>query len=432
MKMKRVVVTGISLATPIGNIKSRQDIPGFTAGLFGGKVGIVTDQTFEAMGFKAPYSGCVSDLEEWKDEILPPDDGEFKVTRKFMGKGDTLALALLPSVSAVKDAGLLELIRDNAEVSSQTAIFVGSGGPSTLDQVEAGAILKEFGSARKIGPFSVPPTMSSGPSAIVATYLGARGGAISLTSACATGTHNIGHAYQQIAFGVRTIAVAGGADDSHVTKAAGFEAMRKALYGGDLPPEKSSRPFDRDRNGFIDTPGGAVVVLEELEYAQARGAHIYAEVVGFAYTSDGAGMTTPNGEGAKRCMIEALDSAGNPKIDYLNAHGTSTPQGDLVETKAANSVFGDNKPYMNSTKSQTGHFLGGSGSAEAVFTVLSTKEGKIGAQVNLDNLDPEIAKDGWEPYIPTETISVPIEYAMSNSFGFGGTNGTLVFRRWDG
>jgi len=427
--MKRVVVTGLAAATPIGNIWTRKDQAVVLQALLEGKVGIAADPDFVSAGFKSTCSGRVHGLRERLAELVANDKAAFKYTKRFLGKGDTLALALLPAIAAVEDAGLTDIVTDN----DQVAVFVGTGGPSTIDQCVACEVIANGESPRskKLGPYVVTPNMSSGASAIISTHLKTRGGALTLTSACATGTHNIGFAFEQIALGKRTLALAGGADDCHTTKAIGFEAMRSALFSGDLPPEKASRPFDVDRGGFVDAAGGGVLVLEELDHALERGAHIYAEIVGASYTSDGVDMVAPGGEGAVRAMREALAMAGNPKVDYVNAHGTSTPRGDPVEMWALNEVFGADKPIVTSTKAQVGHSLGGAGAVEVVFTILMMLEGAVGPQVNLENLDPEIAELGWAPYIPTEELDMIVNYAMSNSFGFGGTNGVLVLKLWD-
>lgn len=425
--MKRVVVTGIGAATPIGDTRDPINRMLLTSNLLSGVVGLRRDQEFVDAGFRSVCSGRVSHLKEWREELIPKGVEEYKETRRFLGKGDTLILALLPAISAVEDAGL-----DSANGLTEAAVFVGSGGPSTLDQESASNVLRE-GKPFKSLALSVPATMSSGVSAIIATHLGLRGGAISFTSACATGTHNIGFAYEQIALGKRKVILAGGADDRHVTKAVGFEAM-SALYRGDLPPEQASRPWDKDRAGFVDADGGGVLVLEELDHAEARGARIYAEIVGTAYSSDGASMVEPTGEGAIRSMQEAILSAGisSEEVRYVNAHGTSTPKGDVREIEALTEVFMGRRPYVTSTKAQVGHSLGGSGAVEAAFTILMMGAGRVGPQVNLDNLDPEIQQLGWEEYIPVGgSVSVDMEFAISNSFGFGGTNGTLVFRRWE-
>lgn len=425
--MKRVVVTGMGAATPIGNLKSVADAPMLTTALLNGQVGIAEDPDFAEAGFRSTVSGRVDGLDDWLAGLIEADPSAFKMTKRNLGKGDTLKLALLPAIAAFTDAGL-------NGVEAPVLTMIGSGGPSSQDQCRAGIHLHEGGEPRgtAIGPFIVPPTMSSGPSAIVSTHLKTTGGAISLTSACATGTHNIGFAFQEVALGKRLVALAGGADDCHVTKAVGFEAMRKALYSGDLPPDQASRPFDANRGGFVDSAGGAVLVLEEFEHALQRGARIYAEVVGFDYTSDGADMVAPDGKGAERAIRTALRMAGDPRIDYVNAHGTSTPEGDSVEMATLDRVFGANKPLVTSTKAQVGHSLGGAGAVEAVFTILMMNAGVVGGQVNLVDLDQSIANCGWEEYIPRKRAPCAIEYAMSNSFGFGGTNGVLVFKRYSG
>lgn len=416
--MQRVVVTGIGLMSPLGIIGLGQDDRDIVLDkLLKGQSAITVDEEFKALGFASVYSAKVPGFDNWVETVLD------RRKRRWTGKGRTLNLGLAAAITAVADAGVEDIIGNDPEIG---AIF-GTGGPSTLDQVEAGKVLGLERWQRKVGVTAVVPTMSSGLQAVICTELQIHGEGFSITSACATSAHCIGEAYLRIATGRQKMMIAGGADDCHATKACGFEAMGALYRGEDHPAEASSRPFDESRAGFIDAEGAGAVVLEDYEHAKARGAKIYAEIVGYGLSHDGKSMTDPSGEGAVRAIRQALGAAGDPRVNYVNAHGTSTPVGDKVETSVLHTVFGKTKPWLTSTKALTGHSLGGAGATESIYTMLMMNAGKIGAAGNLEEMDPEIAELGWENYIPRESMECDIEHALSNSFGFGGTNAVLLF-----
>jgi 3-oxoacyl-[acyl-carrier-protein] synthase-1 len=303
---------------------------------------------------------------------------------------------------------------------------MGSGGASSKSQVEAADILREKG-VKRVGPYRVTQTMGSTISACLATPFKIKGVNYSISSACATSAHCIGNAMEQIQLGKQDVVFAGGGEEEHWTLSCLFDAMG-ALSTRNDSPETASRAYDANRDGFVIAGGGGAMVLEELEHAKARGAKIYAELVGYGATSDGYDMVAPSGEGAVRCMQQALDMAGGP-VDYINAHGTSTPAGDLPELRAMKQAFGDHIPNISSTKSLTGHSLGAAGVQEAIYSLLMQQNDFIAASANIETLDPEA--EGM-PIVRTRIDNIKLERVMSNSFGFGGTNASLIFQRFTG
>ena len=341
--------------------------------------------------------------------------------------GDGAVYNYVAMEEAIADAGL-----EPQDISNErTGLIMGSGGPSTRNQVLAADLLRDKGTTRKIGPFMVPRTMSSTNSATLATPFGIKGVNYSITSACSTSAHCIGNALEQIQLGKQDIVFAGGGEELHWSLSMLFDAMPALSAGYNDTPEKASRPFDVNRDGFVISGGGGCVVVEELEHARARGATIYGEIVGYGATSDGYDMVQPSGDGAVRCMKMAMDGLDAP-VDYINAHGTSTPVGDATELEAIRTVFtngkGNQKPHIASTKSLTGHALGAAGVHEAIYSLIMLNEDFVAASANLEEPDP--AADGLS--LAAERIDEAGLYqAMSNSFGFGGTNCSLVFRRHD-
>ena len=327
---------------------------------------------------------------------------------------------------AIRDAGL----EGNEVVNERTGIIMGSGGPSTVAIVRSAQVTEEK-SPKKMGPFEVPKAMCSGPSAVLATSFEIKGVNYSISSACSTSAHCIGNAAEQIQWGKQDIVFAGGCEELDWTLSCLFDAMGAMSSNFNDKPTQASRAFDRDRDGFIIAGGAGVLVLEELEHAKARGAKIYGEVVGYGATSDGFDMVAPSGEGAARCMAQAmngLDGKGVGKVDYINPHATSTPVGDVKEAEALRQVFGQDIPAVSATKSLTGHSLGAIGVQEAIFSLLMMNNGFICESANIENLDPEFEDI---PIVQERKDEVALNCIMSNSFGFGGTNATLVFRRLD-
>ena len=403
--MKRVVVTGIGIVSCIGNDKQT-----VLDALRDGRSGISYNPEYEEMGLRALISGRVDiNFEEHIDR---------KVLR-FMG--DAAAYGYIAMDQAIKDAGLEE-----SDVSNErTGIIMGAGGSSSQDQVEAADILRTKG-LRKIGPYRVPRTMGSTVSACLATPYKIKGVNYSISSACATSAHCIGNAVELIQLGKQDVVFAGGGESEHWTLTNLFDAMGALTTTHNDEPAKASRPFDASRDGFVIAGGGAVLVIESLDHALARGAKIYAEITGYGATSDGYDMVAPSGEGAIRCMKMALATVNKP-IDYLNTHGTSTPVGDVSELRAIKEVFGNKAPIINSTKSQTGHSLGATSAQEAIYSLLMMENNFVSASINITELAPEAA--GLN--IATQRMDdVKLDCIMSNSFGFGGTNATLVFERY--
>ncbi len=402
--MRRVVITGLGAVTCIGN--SKDDI---VESLKAGRSGIVANETFKEMGLRSQVSGSVDiDITEHIDRKV----------RRFMG--DAAAYAYIAMQHAIDDAGL-----DEAEVSNiRTGLIASSGGASSENIITSSDTLRNRG-VRKIGPYMVPRTMSSSVSACLATPFKIKGVNYSITSACATSAHCIGAAAEQIQLDKQDVVFAGGGEEEHWNLSSMFDAMGALSTAYNDTPEKASRPYDANRDGFVSAAGSAMLVVEAYEHAKARGAKIYAELVGYGANSDGFDMVAPSGEGAVRCMQIANATVGS-RVDYINTHGTSTPVGDVKELAAMREVFGDDVPRFSSSKSMCGHSLGATGAQEALFCILMLENDFIAPSINVEDPDPEVA---GMPLV-TETIeSAGIETAMTNSFGFGGTNATLVFRK---
>ena len=404
--MRRVVVTGIGIVSSIGN--NSQEV---LASLREAKSGIVKADDYARLGFRCQVHGAPQcDL----DQID-------RRARRFMGDG--AAWNYISMQQAIADSGLEEKDVKN----DRTGIIMGSGGPSTRTVVAAADITREKG-PKRVGPFAVPAAMSSTNSATLATPFGIRGVNYSISSACATSTHCIGNAAEMIQWGKQDVMFAGGGEELDWTLSVLFDAMGAMSSGYNDTPHRASRAYDKNRDGFVIAGGAGVVVLEELEHAKARGAKIYAELVGYGATSDGYDMVAPSGEGAARCMRLAMATVKNP-IDYINPHATSTPIGDRKEIEAIREVFGKNIPAISATKSLTGHSLGAVGAQEAIFSILMMKNNFICESANIDELDPEFAD------IPIQLArkdNAKVDVVMSNSFGFGGTNGSLIFQRYNG
>lgn len=403
--MRRVVVTGLGAISCIGN--SQQEI---LDALKNGRSGIVFNESFAEMGLRSHVSGTCN--------IDPAEHIDRKIFR-FMG--DAAAYAYLSMQQAVLDAGL-----EDSDVSNvRTGLIASSGGASAREIVRAADVLRDRG-VRKIGPYSVTKTMSSSISACLATPFKVKGLNYSLTSACATSAHCIGVGAEQIQFGKQDIVFAGGGEELDWSLACLFDAMGALSSAYNDAPATASRPYDASRDGFVIAGGGGMLVLEELEHARARGAKIYAELVGFGSTSDGYDMVAPSGEGAQRCMQMAKATVDGP-IDYINTHGTSTPVGDVKELEGMRAVFGDKVPRFGSSKSLCGHSLGATGVQEAIHCLLMLQHDFIAPSINVN--DPDPAVQGM-PLVTELIENAGIRTAMSNSFGFGGTNGTLVFQKY--
>ena len=405
--MKRVVVTGLGIVSSIG--KNKQEV---LASLKQGRSGITFSREYADLGFRSHVHGALTiDIDKLIDRKL----------RRFMG--DAAAYNYLAMAQAIKDAGLSEAQISNPRIG----LITGSGGASTANTVEAADTLRSKG-LRKVGPFMVPRTMGSTTSACLATAFKIKGVGYSISSACATSAHCIGNAGELIQMGKQDMIFAGGGEELHWSMTVMFDAMGalSSKYNG--TPDKASRAYDVDRDGFVISGGGGVVVLEELEHARKRGARIYAELVGYGATSDGYDMVQPSGEGAVRCMQQALSTADGP-VDYINAHGTSTPLGDTRELEAIREVFGSKIPTISSTKSLTGHALGAAGVNEVIYSLLMMEADFICESVNIENIDPAAAN---MPIARKRIDQAGITAVMSNSFGFGGTNACLVFKRFSG
>ena len=402
--MRRVVITGMGIVSSIGNNSNE-----VLASLREAKSGITAAPEYAELGFRSQV------------QAAPQIDWESMVDRRaarFLAQGT--AFAHIAMEQAIADSGLGE-----AEVSHEkTGLIVGSGGASTKAIVEAAAIAREKG-PKRVGPFAVPKAMSSGPSATLATWFKIKGLNFSISSACATSTHCIGSGYEQILMGKQDVVFAGGAEEIDWTLSVLFDAMGAMSSHFNDRPAVASRAYDLDRDGFVIAGGAGIVVLEEYERAEARGAKIYGEIVGYAANSDGHDMVAPSGEGAERCMKLAMAGAGGRRIDYLNPHGTSTPVGDEKEMGAVRAVFGEAAPAISSTKSLTGHSLGAAGAQEAIYSLLMLNNGFLAQSAHIDNLDPIF--EGLP--ILRQREDRQVETVMSNSFGFGGTNGCLVMSR---
>ena len=403
--MRRVVVTGLGVVSPIGN-----NVAEVTESLREGRSGIVHCEEYAERGFRSHLHG---------EPKIDMDDMIDRKLRRFMGDG--AAYAYVAMKEAIEDSGLGEDIVTN----ERTGLVMGSGGPSTSAQTLAVDTAREKG-AKRVGPYAVPKAMCSTVSANISTAFHMRGLSYSISSACSTSAHCIGNGAELIQWGKQDVVFAGGAEELHWTLTVLFDAMGALSSKYNDSPEKASRPFDVDRDGFVIAGGAGVVVLEELEHATARGAKIYGEVVGYGATSDGVDMVAPSGEGARRCMQMATAGLGNTKVDYINAHGTSTPAGDMTELKAIQEVFGAHSPKISSTKSLTGHSQGATGSHEAIYSLIMMNNNFIAASANVDNLDPEA---GDADIVSTRIDNAELNCVISNSFGFGGTNATLAFKR---
>jgi 3-oxoacyl-[acyl-carrier-protein] synthase-1 len=408
--MRRVVVTGMGIVSSIGN--NTQEV---LASLREGKSGIVKADTYAEMGFRSQVHGSLKiDLDAAVD----------RRARRFMGDG--AAYACVAMEQAIRDAGL-----EPADVSNpRTGLIVGSGGPSTKAIVAAAdmARTEPVKGPKKVGPFAVPKAMSSTCSANLSTWFKTKGVNYSISSACSTSANCIGNAAEMIQWGKQDMMFAGGGEELDWTLSVLFDAMGAMSSKRNDQPEKASRAYDKDRDGFVISGGGGILVLEELEHAKARGAKIYAEIVGYGATADGADMVAPSGEGAVRCMKMALERVSAP-VDYINPHATSTPVGDIPEIKAILEVFGDKTPPISATKSLTGHAQGAAGVHEAIYTLLMMQNGFIAASANIDEIDPEVAAAN---IVRHHAQNRKIDAALSNSFGFGGTNATLAFQRYNG
>ncbi len=402
--MRRVVITGLGIVSSLGNNKDE-----VKSSLYNASSGISFDQSQKEMGFRSQVSGQIDlNLEE-------------TIERKFLRfMGDGASYNYIAMNEAIKDSGLNE-----DEISNNmTGLIMGSGGPSTKSLLRAFDITREKG-PKKIGPTSVPKVMCSTNSATLSTYFKIKGINYSISSACSTSAHCIGNAFEIIQMGKQDRIFAGGGEELDWTLSALFDAMPALSSKYNDQPSKSSRAFDKHRDGFVIAGGGGVVVLEDLETALKRNAKIYAEIVGYGATSDGHDMVQPSGEGAERCMMMAKKDI--EKIDYINAHGTSTPVGDIAELKAIKKVFKDDLPLISSTKSLSGHSLGAAGVHESIYTLLMMNNNFVSESANIDELDEEAI--GMN--ILTSRHDEKIDTAMSNSFGFGGTNASLVFRRFE-
>ena len=403
--MKRVVVTGLGIVSSIGN--NKQEV---ADSLHEGRSGISFSQEYADLGFRSHVHGALNiNTEELIDRKL----------KRFMG--DAAAFNYIAMKEALEDSGLSEDDISNP----RTGLIVGSGGASTENTVLAADLLRSKG-VRKVGPFMVPRTMGSTTSACLGTAFKIKGVSYSISSACSTSAHCIGNGMEMIQMGKQDIVFAGGGEELHWTQSVLFDAMGALSSKYNETPDQASRAYDADRDGFVISGGGGLLVLEELEHAKKRGAKIYAELVGYGATCDGHDMVQPSGEGAVRCMQQAMATVDGD-IEYINAHGTSTPVGDTKELGAIREVFGDNIPKISSTKSLTGHALGGAGVNEAIYSLLMLEGNFIAASANVETLDDEAA---GMPIVQTRVDDVKLNTVMSNSFGFGGTNACLVFQRF--
>mgnify|MGYP001338714636 FL=1 len=402
--MKNVVVTGFGIKSCIGNTYDE-----VLNNLQNGKSGIAFNETYSEMGFRSRISGSINiDLSEHIDRKL----------LRFMG--ESAGYAYLASKDALEMANLKE---EDLE-SPRIGIVAGSGGASTRIMVASGDIARKKG-PKRIGPYGVTKSMSSSISAIIATALKLKGINYSISSACATSAHCIGHAADLIKSGQQDIVFAGGSDDEHWSSSCLFDAMGALSSNFNSSPEIASRPYDSNRDGFVISGGSGMLILEEEEHAKKRGAKILAKLSGYFANSDGYDMVAPSGEGAIRCMQGAIESTGKG-IDYINTHGTSTPVGDIAELNAINKLFGPETPMISSTKSMTGHSLGATGAHEAIYSIMMINEKFIAPSINIENL----CEEAKNLNIVTETLEVQVENILSNSFGFGGTNASLVISKY--
>ena len=402
--MKNVVITGVGIKSCIGN-----DYAEVLANLQNAKSGIVFNEKYSEMGFRSCVSGSVNiDLSEHIDRKL----------LRFMG--ESAGYAYLATKDALKMAGIDESHLDSPKIG----IVAGSGGASTRVMLESGDIAREKG-PKRIGPYGVTKSMSSSISAIIATALKLKGINYSISSACATSAHCIGHAADLIKSGQQDVVIAGGSDDEHWSSSCLFDAMGALSSNFNSTPTIASRPYDSNRDGFVISGGAGMIILEDEEHAKKRGANILAKLSGYFANSDGYDMVAPSGEGASRCMQGAIDNS-RIKIDYINTHGTSTPVGDVAEINAIKTLFNSEAPMISSTKSMTGHSLGATGAHEAIYSIMMINENFIAPSINIESLCDDA--EGLD--IVTETRNVSINNVLSNSFGFGGTNASLVISRY--
>ena len=405
MTKKRAVITGMGSISCIGN-----DLEEISNSLRQGISGISKNDEYNDLGFRSKVSGSISiDLKDLIDRKL------------FRFMGEAAAYSYLSALDALRDSELPESIFETDRIG----VIAGSGGASSRSQVDAADILREKG-VKRVGPYRVTQTMGSTVSACLATSLKIKGVNFSISSACSTSAHCIGSAWEQIQLGNQDVIIAGGAEDEHWTQSGLFDAMGALSSNYNENPTAASRPFDENRDGFVISGGGGILIVEELEHALSRKAKIYAEIKGYSATSDGDDMVAPSGEGAKNCMKKSLEMSGLKSVDYLNAHGTSTPAGDPIELNAIKSVFKDDIPIVSSTKSLTGHTLGAAGVQECIYSILMMNGNFIAGNKNLTDPIPEA--DGIN--IPEKSLEKEFDSFMSNSFGFGGTNVSLVLSKF--
>ncbi|MFL2693069.1 MAG: beta-ketoacyl-ACP synthase I [Gammaproteobacteria bacterium] len=404
--MREVVVTGIGIVSSIGN-----NVAEVTNSLHSLKSGISHNDINAELGLRSQVSGSIKNL----------DCKELIDRKLYRFMGDAAAYSYISTQEAINDANLKETELSNYK----TGLIMGSGGASSEDQIDSADILRSKG-LKRIGPYRVTKAMGSTVSACLATSFGIKGINYSISSACATSAHCIGSGMEQIQLGKQDIVIAGGGEAEHWGMTSLFDAMGALSTKYNENPEKASRAYDKDRDGFVIAGGAGTVILEEKQHAIDRGAHIYAQLTGYAATSDGEDMVSPSGEGGKRCMQIAWDMTGHKKIDYINAHGTSTPAGDITELNAIQAVFGEEIPWISSTKSLSGHSLGAAGVQEAIYGLIMMKENFIAGSANIENID-----EGAEFFpIVRENFPTKLERFLSNSFGFGGTNATLIFEQY--
>ena len=406
-KLRRVAITGMGIVSPLGN-----NIKEVVNSLYNGRSGVVFCEDYAERGFRSHLHGAPNiDLDNYIDRKL----------RRFMGNGS--AYNYVAMKEAIETSGLVE-----SEISDErTGLVMGSGGPSTSALITAADTARN-NSAKRVGPYAVPKAMCSTNSANISTAFHMRGLSYSISSACSTSAHCIGNGAELIQWGKQDIVFAGGGEELHWSLTVLFDAMGALSSKYNNTPEKASRPFDINRDGFVIAGGAGVIVLEELERAKSRGAKIYGEIAGYGATSDGVDMVAPSGEGAVRCMRMATENLGNTAVDYINAHGTSTPAGDITELKAISEVFKTQKPLISSTKSLTGHSQGATGAHEAIYSLLMLDQKFIAASANIDEIDPEA---GDSEIVTKRVDNAGLECVMSNSFGFGGTNAALVFKSYN-
>ena len=405
MTKKRAVITGMGSVSCIGN-----NLEEISNSLRQGISGISKNDEYNDLGFRSKVSGSISiDLKDLIDRKL------------FRFMGEAAAYSYLSALDALRDSELPESIFETDRIG----VIAGSGGASSRSQVDAADILREKG-VKRVGPYRVTQTMGSTVSACLATSLKIKGVNFSISSACSTSAHCIGSAWEQIQLGNQDVIIAGGAEDEHWTQSGLFDAMGALSSNYNENPTAASRPFDENRDGFVISGGGGILIVEELEHALSRKAKIYAEIKGYSATSDGDDMVAPSGEGAKNCMKKSLEMSGLKSVDYLNAHGTSTPAGDPIELNAIKSVFKDDIPIVSSTKSLTGHTLGAAGVQECIYSILMMNGNFIAGNKNLTDPIPEA--EGIN--IPEKSLEKEFDSFMSNSFGFGGTNVSLVLSKF--